>query len=254
MFGRLYHEYIVDNYSKIELARLNFLKNNQDKLRADTYKSVRDAIYSDQMQASQIGKQTILPSSFTGGPRHMEQLFQDAMSCMRIHGKPDLFVTFTANPKWPEILCELETFQESNDRPDLISRVFNLKLKALINDILKNGIFGKVEAHIYVIEWQKRGLPHAHILICLADDNKIRTVNQVNNLVSAEIPDHDKHKLAYSTVTTCLMHGPCGLGYPNAPCMKDGKCSKHYPKEFLEETILANDKYDFIHKKIYIHF
>ena len=188
MFGRLYHEYIVDNYSKIELARLNFLKNNQDKLRADTYKSVRDAIYSDQMQASQIGKQTILPSSFTGGPRHMEQLFQDAMSCMRIHGKPDLFVTFTANPKWPEILCELETFQESNDRPDLISRVFNLKLKALINDILKNGIFGKVEAHIYVIEWQKRGLPHAHILICLADDNKIRTVNQVNNLVSAEIP------------------------------------------------------------------
>ena len=129
--------------------------------------------------------------------------------------------------------------QEPTDRPDLITRVFNLKLKALLNDILINGIFGKVDAHIYVIEWQKRGLPHAHILIYLAQENKIKTVEQVNNLVSAEIPDPKKFKAAYETVSTCLMHGPCGPGYPNAPCMKIGKCSKHYPKEFREETLLV---------------
>ena len=79
----------------------------------------------------------------------------------------------------------------------MLLTVFNLKLKALLNDILINGIFGKVDAHIYVIEWQKRGLPHAHILICLAQENKIKTVEQVNNLVSAEIPDPKKFKAAY---------------------------------------------------------
>jgi hypothetical protein len=104
---------------------LNFLRNNQTKLRVDKYKSIRDATHSDQSNPQEIGKQTILPSTFTGSPRHMEQLFQEAMSCMRVHGKPDLFVTFTANPKWPEIICELDKGQEPNDRPDLITRVFN---------------------------------------------------------------------------------------------------------------------------------
>jgi hypothetical protein len=48
----------------------------------------------------------------------MEQLFQDSMACIRVHGKPDLFITFTANPKWPEITNELLSGQEANDRPD----------------------------------------------------------------------------------------------------------------------------------------
>ena len=191
---------------------------------------------------SQIGQHTILPSSFTGGPRHMNQLFQDAMACIRVPGKPDLFVTFTANPKWPEIISELDKGQDPNDRPDLISRVSRLKLKALLNDILESQIFGKIIANIYVIEWQKRGLPHAHILLCLEAAAKIVIVNQVDNLVNAEIPDKTKHKLVFETVSSSMMHGPCGLGYPNAPCMKEGRCSKGFPKEFREETILAKDK------------
>ena len=245
LFGRLYHEYIVDNYAKIETGRLNFIRNNQKNIRADLYKNVHDAYLND-LQTDHTGKAVILPSSFSGGPRHMEKLFQDAMACMRIHGKPDLFVTFTTNPKWPEIQCELEPFQDANDRPDLISRVFNLKLKALLEDILKNNIFGKVNAHLYVIEFQKRGLPHAHILICLSDSDKIKTAEQVDAIVRAEIPDHVNHKLAYDTVSNCLMHGPCGPSFPKAPCMKDGVCSKHFPKEFQDHTILANDKYGII--------
>jgi hypothetical protein len=199
------------NYAKIESQRLSFIRNNQTVLRADSYKAVLQAICSDQTTpANKIGKFTILPSSFVGGPRYMEQLYQDAMACMRVHGKPDLFVTFTANPNWPEVLCELKKFQKPNDRPDLITRVFNIKLKNLMNDIIRDKIFGSTVAHIYVIEWQKRGLPHAHILICLEDNDKIISAEQVDNLVKAEIPDQSKHKLAYETVTKCLIHGPCG--------------------------------------------
>jgi len=225
------------------MGRLNFFRHNQKKLRADSYKSVKDKILSDNCgDASQIGKTTILPSTFSGGPRHMTQLFQDAMACMRVHGKPDLFITFTANSKWPEILRELKDGQEPNDRPDLISRIFKIKLKELIDDLLINNIFGYVTAHIYVIEFQKRGLPHAHILICLKEEDKIKTVNDVDLLVSAEIPDKNLYKEAYETVTTCMMHGPCGIGFPNAPCMVDGKCSKGFPKAFCAETYLANER------------
>jgi hypothetical protein len=243
LFGRLYHEYIVINYAKIELGRLNYLKFNQPSLRVDKYKCVQEVLNSDQsIPANEIGKLTILPSSFTGSPRHMSQLFQDAIACMRVHGKPDLFITFTANPNWPEITAELHAFQKSHDRPDLITRVFNLKLKCLLDDILKKEIFGAVVAHIYVIEFQKRGLPHAHILICLAEQDKVKTVEIVDLLVNAELPDMNKHKKVYETVTTCLLHGPCGPAYPKAPCMVDGVCSKNYPKDFQEETILASDR------------
>ena len=233
----------VVNYAKIESGRLNFLRSNQRRIRSELYKGVHEAIRADSnATASDIGKPTILPSSFSGGPRHMEQLFQDAMACIRIYGKPDLFITFATNPKWPEIVCELEPFQVPNDRPDLISRVFNLKLKALLDDILNKNIFGNVVSHIYVIEWIKRGLPHAHILICLAEKDKVKKIKHIDSIVSAEIPDSSLHPLAFKTVSECLIHGPCGPAFPNSPYMKDGVCSKHFPKSFVEQTILANDK------------
>jgi len=67
----------------------------------------------------------------------MQQLYQDAMAIVRMLGKPDLFITFTCNPAWPEITSELFNNQVASDHPDLTARVFNMKLKALLNDIIK---------------------------------------------------------------------------------------------------------------------
>ena len=67
-------------------------------------------------------------------------------------------------PRWREITENLEPWQRTEFGPDLVARVFKLKFKELLNDILKKNIFGKVVAHTYVIEFQKRGLPHAHML------------------------------------------------------------------------------------------
>jgi hypothetical protein len=33
-----------------------------------------------------------------------------------------------------------------------------------------------------------------------------------------------------------MVHGPCGKYNPKCSCMKNGKCSKNYPKEFHETT------------------
>ncbi|KAF1885860.1 hypothetical protein Lal_00042734 [Lupinus albus] len=49
--------------------------------------------------------------------------------------------------------------------PYIISRVFKMKFEELLHDLKKIHVLGKVLAYIYIIEFQKRGLPHAHLLI-----------------------------------------------------------------------------------------
>ncbi len=68
-------EYWVDNYCKVESQRLNWMRHNQPKLRADKYKVVQEAAQRGQTTAD-IGKPVVLPSSFQGGPRHMQEQYQ----------------------------------------------------------------------------------------------------------------------------------------------------------------------------------
>jgi hypothetical protein len=88
------------------------------------------------------------------------------MAIVRYFGKPTFFITFIANPRWPEIIDNLFPGQQPTDRPDLIACVFCLKIKELFAD-LKIGLFGLYQAHVYTIKYQKRGLPHMHILLWL---------------------------------------------------------------------------------------
>ena len=201
-----------------------------------------------------------------GSPRNMQQNYQDAMSIVRKFGKPDLFVTFTCNPQWEEVkanllpgkyfgqnlnseklLNEYWNFliwgQTYVDRPDLVARVFNLKLKRLLFDISHNHIFGIPIALVYVIEFQKRGLPHAHILIILRHEDKIRTAEDIDRLISAEIPDKNLNPQLFEIVSKSMVHGPCGIQNPKASCMEEGKCVKEFPKPFRAETLANGDGY-----------
>jgi hypothetical protein len=114
------------------------------------------------------------------------------MPIVRKNGKPDLYITIACNPEWPEIKENLKPWQRSEYRPDLIARVFNLKSKELLKDIIERQILGVVVVYIYVIEFQKRDLPHAHIVIFLRDEDKPRTREIVDQLIRAEIPDKDE--------------------------------------------------------------
>ncbi|KAG3056940.1 hypothetical protein PI125_g25478 [Phytophthora idaei] len=125
--------------------------------------------------------------------------------------------------------------QTAQDRPDIVARVWQLKLGAELKD-LDEGALGRVHARIYAVEFQKRGLPHTHILVILAEEDKPRTRQIIDNMMSAELPDKEKNPQLYETVTTCMIHGPCGAAYPNAVCMKDGKCTKSFPKPLSEVT------------------
>jgi len=87
----------------IESERLSFIRNNQSKLRVDKYNNLCQPSNESQTDASKKGKRFVLPSSFVGGKRFMDQLYFDGMAICGHVGFPYLFLTFTCNPKWPEI-------------------------------------------------------------------------------------------------------------------------------------------------------
>jgi hypothetical protein len=97
----------VDAYAAIEQNRLKYLRLNKKKLHADLYQGLQDAIAAGDTSAVAIGQRIILPSSFTVGPRHMVQNYQDAMAICKWASYPDAFITFTCNPhlKSEECCC-----------------------------------------------------------------------------------------------------------------------------------------------------
>ena len=204
------------------------------------------------------GKRVVLPSSFSGGPRDMNQRYHDGMAAVQKKGKPSLFVTMTCNPYWPEITSQLGPGEAPNDRPDLCARVFKMKLDALLKELYTDGIFGRVIAHLHVIEFQKRGLPHAHILVILATEHRLKTVDDIDACVSAELPappeweDYETEE-AYNAAYTCyeqlaslvvkqMTHHVCGALNPHASCMQDGFCHGNFPKNFVAETTYSDDQ------------
>ncbi len=52
-----------------------------------------------------------------------------------------------------------------------------------------------------------------------------------------------ENKLAHKMVARCMMHGPCGVVFPNAPCMEEGKCKKQYPRKFQSKTMMDVNGY-----------
>ncbi|XP_058741213.1 uncharacterized protein LOC131613572 [Vicia villosa] len=227
----------------LESEKLEWIRKNQPKLRVSKYNSLNDEGEQSQIPGSSIGKRVVLPSSFVGGRRFMDQLYYDGMAICSKIGFPDLFITFTCNPNWPEIHRVLQPLHlKPQDRPDVVSRIFKIKFDQLLADLTKNGVLGKVLAYMYTIEFQKRGLPHAHILLFLHPSNYPRP-EDIDRIISAEVPDPLQHPRLYNLVKSHMVHGPCGLANQRSICMKDGKCSKYYPKKFQPTTIVDQDGY-----------
>lgn len=96
---------------------------------------------------------------------------------------------------------------------------------------------------MYTIEFQKRGIPHAHIFIVLHPSNKYFAPEDIDKIISIEVPDSLKQKKLYNLVKNHMVHGPYGLENPKCSGIKDGKCSKYYPKKFQDVTFVYQDGY-----------
>lgn len=163
IFGRLTNEYIVDMFTRDLETRLNYIRANQVRLRRE------DA------------------SSFLGSNRWASEQIADSLAIAASCGNPTFFVTMTCNPDWPEITSRLLPGQSFADIPVIVVRVFKRKLTLLQQAI--RSMFTNAGRQVYVIhcvEFQKRGLPHAHILVKFANDCTMP--DDIDLVVSAEVP------------------------------------------------------------------
>ncbi|MBW0555938.1 hypothetical protein O181_095653, partial [Austropuccinia psidii MF-1] len=186
------------------------------------------------------GKKIVLPSTFIGGPQAMIQLYQDTMALVKHFGRPSLFITITANPKRPETQATLKNNEIPLDRPDWVSRVFQLRLNVLLQYLTVNKRLGSVVSYVYNIEFQKRGLPNAHIIMILTERSIPNTVRDIDALVCAEIPDQEQENDLFSIVTKPMLHAPCQEG---SCCWTNNGFKWGYPKPYAAETSISNDAY-----------
>ena len=141
----------------VQSERLLWYRLNQKELRVDSYNNLRDAVLNDGItDAEQLGTRTILPATFTGGPRYMHERAQDALQYCRDFKLPHLFITKTANPDWPEIVRELRPGMKANQRHDIVARVFRQKVEKIKDLLYTVGVYGRRVANVATIEWQKK--------------------------------------------------------------------------------------------------
>ena len=238
--GQLFQQYVVNMFVNIESNNLAYILNNQSNLRVDEYKGLIEHLKKKaDKQNTTPGRMLILPSSFEGSRRCMKKHYYDAMAMVREFGTPDYFVTFTLDPNCDDIKNNLHPKERYIDRPDLTARVFWAKLHEFMDDLNKNHILGVVKAYCSVIEFQKRGLPHTHILLWMNEEDKLKSSEQLDQVIWAFIPDPkvdaDLHKLVID-----LMIHQCTYRCKYRDPLH---CAKGFPKNYQEQTVIQDSGY-----------
>lgn len=94
-----------------------------------------------------------------------------------------------------------------------------------------------------MVEFQKCGLSHAHILLFLAKEDKNPKSAHIDKIICAEIPDREVGPKYYLVVQDFMVHGPCEISKSNSSCMDDGRCTKYFPKKYVELSTIDEDGY-----------
>lgn len=182
IFGRLTNEYVVDMFTRELECRLRYIRSNQSRLRSLEHDAALMA--EDTVEESE---NIYLPASFLGSRRWVSNQIADSLAIAAVYGPPTFFLTFTCNSDWPEIQSQLLPGQNFTDIPVVVCRVFKQKLSKLMSTLrtmFPNA--GKLIYSITSIEFQKRGLPHAHILLKYTQD--CLHPEHIDQVISATLP------------------------------------------------------------------
>jgi hypothetical protein len=231
IFGRLTSEYAIDMFTRNLETRLNYIRANQKRLRDEDAALMGVAHIAD-------CRNIYLPASFLGSRRWATEQISDSLAVAAAYGPPTFFVTMTCNTNWPEIQSQLRHGQDFTDIPVVVVRVFKRKI-TLLEQALKTMFphAGGLLYCIHSIEFQKRGLPHAHILLKFRSD--CITAAQINAVVSAEIPSNAGDA---ALVRKFMIHKHPSLKKPLSKyCQRldeDGErtCRFHYPHPLQATT------------------
>lgn len=173
-----------------------------------------------------------LPLTFIHSPAWAAANVSDCLVLQKTYGSPTLFIMFTTNPTWPEIMSQLLPGQTAADHPDIIVWVFHQKLAAFEKEIIDR--LGPVKYSIHIMEFQKRGPPHGHVAVKLKDVPC--TAAKIDQFLSAELswehgPLHDAVKKHMS-----YQHDPKREYHHCGWSATSQKCQYNYPHAVKSES------------------
>ena len=115
---------------------------------------------------------------------------------------------------------------------------------------------GRVSTYCYIIEFQKRGLSHAHILIILHSNDHCLNANEINVTVNAEIPDQTRFFNLYIIVIRCIFYDNCNYYVISKTSIisiywnsKTNKCNKRFPKDLCDHIVFESNIEYFIYRR-----
>ena len=194
-YGRLFQQYLCEMFIKVETERISWLRHNQSMLRASDYTHLCELLANaasnkkevnertgntEQNSALNVGSLVVFASFYIGSDRYIRQKMHDIIAVSNSLLDPDIFLTMTCKPEWPEIENALLLEQRAYDRPELCDRVFRMKLKLLLKHLKEDKPLRQFAAFVSVIEYQKRGLVHAQISIFLDQEAKFSLQDPTN--------------------------------------------------------------------------
>ena len=251
---RLFQHYLAERYIKMEKYAFQWHKYNQsqilgvngnpDEVNEEYNNDEREEFKGNEpnktidkdREISSNSSPTFLSESFTGGPRHLKKLARNALTIVSDLGSPTVFITATCNKNWPEIKFMLHEGQAPVQRPDVICMVFHQRLNALINNIKHGKYFhGRKQIFfLHVIEYQHRGLPHAHIVCklenCKENDNdKLKFIE--NNIFARYVKKNEfENYIDINNKVKQYMLHCCSNRKPNGCKKKNGDCKNGFDK------------------------
>lgn len=180
----------------------------------------------------------------------MYNSYMDSVRLAIEHGAPDIFLTFTCNPRWPEIVRWLAKRGFKPDEymhaPDIVVRVFLARVDKFISDLI-HSVLGRVKAYVGVFkfEFTTTMMPHFHLALILHPLDKPKdSAYDVDATVSGEIADREAESELHDLVMSLMLHNPCDgsvPGYDNPYCRPNGQPCKHgFPKAFSDSTTVLN--------------
>gem|GEM_PF-2308791 len=265
---RLGQTYLVDMISRIIDYRLQFNAFTQYTLFGQTRPTHPDhdvnnfdeAITTshdnndEEKEGDENKKSTFLSQNFHGSRRHLLNLAQNAICLVSEFGRPTLFITFTCNPNWPEIKEMLFEGETAYDRADITTKVFHEKLDRFLFNMRNGKYFGQRHKPTYelrVIEYQQRGLPHAHMVFQLDNIPDWKTEKEelalwIDENINATFPainslSTDRLKFIHSLIKTHMTH-KCYKGDSGCIDEKTGVCKRGFDTNVVQDCTTLDER------------
>lgn len=215
---RLGCEWIIDNYCRELGRRLLYIQHGKFVERQ------REFAFEMETEQDASGDQRLrLPVCFLGSPVWTTARTAEALTLARKLGNPHSLITATFNPRWPEVVQHLTP------------RIFKLRMQQLLAALRKH--FGPLAYSVWVVEFQKRDLPHAHVIIRTSTALPFEAIDQV---ISAELC-RGTDAISQRLRSLQLLHMQHSRGYLNqtghSHCRSPGGyCKYGFPYEVRERV------------------